>query len=100
MHQPAGHPARRRERVLPTLNDDGTRRWIRPRLFARALLGARRGVARDADGAVRRAAAHLASAGKPRVLLDLCAREFTLFGATFLPTDSVLLMLLLLGDLR
>jgi cytochrome c oxidase accessory protein FixG len=34
--------------------------------------------------------------GKPLVLLDLPRREFTLFGRTFLPTDSILLMLLLL----
>ncbi len=33
---------------------------------------------------------------KPLVLLDVSAREFTLFGRTFLPTDGVLLMLLLL----
>jgi cytochrome c oxidase accessory protein FixG len=35
--------------------------------------------------------------GKPLVLLDLAKREFTLFGRTFLPTDGVLLMLLLLA---
>jgi cytochrome c oxidase accessory protein FixG len=35
--------------------------------------------------------------GKPLVLFDIPAREFTLFGATFLPTDGVLLMLLLLA---
>jgi cytochrome c oxidase accessory protein FixG len=34
--------------------------------------------------------------GKPLVLLDLPKREFTLVGRTFLPTDGVLLMLLLL----
>ncbi|HEY8945785.1 MAG TPA: cytochrome c oxidase accessory protein CcoG, partial [Polyangiaceae bacterium] len=35
--------------------------------------------------------------GKPLILLDLPRREFTLFGTTFLPTDGVLLMLLLLA---
>jgi cytochrome c oxidase accessory protein FixG len=35
--------------------------------------------------------------GKPLVLLDVPHREFTLFGRTFLPTDGVLLMLLLLS---
>ncbi len=36
-------------------------------------------------------------AGKPLVLLNVAQRQFTLFGRTFLPTDSVLLMLLLLA---
>ena len=35
--------------------------------------------------------------GKPLILLDIPAREFTLFGKTFLPTDTMFLMLLLLG---
>jgi len=35
--------------------------------------------------------------GKPLILLDIPAREFTLFGKTFLPTDTMLLMLLLVG---
>ncbi len=35
--------------------------------------------------------------GRPVVLLDVARREFTLFGRTFLPTDGVLLMLLLLA---
>jgi cytochrome c oxidase accessory protein FixG len=35
--------------------------------------------------------------GRPLILLDVVHREFTLFGATFVPTDSVLLMLLLVG---
>jgi len=33
--------------------------------------------------------------GKPLILLDIGKREFTFFGATFLPTDTFLLMLLL-----
>jgi cytochrome c oxidase accessory protein FixG len=38
---------------------------------------------------------HIPIAGKPAVLLDIPRREFTLFGTTFLPTDTLLLMLLL-----
>jgi cytochrome c oxidase accessory protein FixG len=37
--------------------------------------------------------------GKPLVLLDLPHREFTLFGTTFLPTDTLLLMLLMMSIL-
>jgi cytochrome c oxidase accessory protein FixG len=35
--------------------------------------------------------------GKPLILLDVPNREFTLFGTTFLPTDTMFLMLLLVG---
>jgi cytochrome c oxidase accessory protein FixG len=35
--------------------------------------------------------------GKPAILLDVVQRQFVLFGATFLATDGVLLMLLMLG---
>ena len=38
---------------------------------------------------------HVRLGGKPLVLLDLPRRQFTLFGTTFLPTDTLLLMLLL-----
>ena len=35
--------------------------------------------------------------GRPPILLDLPRREFTLFGTTFLPTDTLLFMLLFLS---
>jgi cytochrome c oxidase accessory protein FixG len=38
---------------------------------------------------------HLRWFGKPLILLDLPRREFTLLGNTFLPTDTLLLMLIL-----
>jgi len=38
---------------------------------------------------------HVRMGGKPLVLLDVPRRQFTLFGTTFLPTDTMLLMLLL-----
>jgi len=40
---------------------------------------------------------YLSMGGKPLILLDVARRQFTLFGTTFLPTDSMLLMLLLVG---
>ena len=40
---------------------------------------------------------HLRFGGKPLVLLDIAARRFILFGHTFLPTDTLLLALLMLG---
>ncbi len=83
------------ERVLPTLNADGSRRRIRPKLF------------RGRFHSARRIAAYLLLATfivlpffrlnhKPLILLDLPRREFTLFDRTFLPTEGMLLMLLLL----
>jgi cytochrome c oxidase accessory protein FixG len=89
-------PVRATERVLSTLNVDGSRRWLRPRpspgRFQR----------------LRRAAAwllmlvfflipYLRIAGRPVMLFDLPRREFSLFGTTFLPTDTMLLALLLVG---
>lgn len=84
------------ERVLPTLNADGTRRRIRPELapgrFHRA-----RAVAGWFLIALFVALPFLRIGGLPPILLDVTARRFVLFGRTFLPTDGVLLMLLLLA---
>ena len=40
---------------------------------------------------------YLRIGGRPFVLLDLPRREFTLVGRMFLPTDTLLLMLLVLA---
>jgi len=89
-------PAEAKERVLPTLNPDGTRRWLRPKLFPGRFLRRRRALAWGLI-ALFTAIPYLRMNGKPLILLDVIHRQFTLFGATFLPTDSVLLMLLLVG---
>jgi cytochrome c oxidase accessory protein FixG len=81
-------------RVLPTLNEDGTRRWLRPKPAHGAFWRRRRAVA-VALMLVFFLIPHIRLAGKPLVLLDLPRRQFTLFGTTFLPTDTLLLMLLL-----
>jgi cytochrome c oxidase accessory protein FixG len=83
-------------RVLPTLNTDGSRRQIRPRTFEGRLWRARR---RVAVGLMLFFAGlpFVRVAGKPAVLLDIVAREFTFFGTTFRATDGVLLMLVLLA---
>jgi cytochrome c oxidase accessory protein FixG len=81
-------------RVLPTLNEDGTRRWLRPKPSHGAHWRARRIVA-FALMLVFFLIPHLRLSGKPLILLDLPRRQFTLFGTTFLPTDTLLLMLLL-----
>jgi cytochrome c oxidase accessory protein FixG len=82
--------------VLSTLNDDGTRRWIRPRLSLGRFLTARRVVAYGLI-LIFTAAPYLRADGQPLFLLDVTARRFTVFGHTFLPTDTLLLALMLVG---
>ena len=81
-------------RVLPTLNEDGTRRWIRPKPSHGAYWKTRRAVAYGLM-VVFFLIPNLRMSGKPLILLDLPRRQFTFFGTTFLPTDTLLLMLLL-----
>jgi cytochrome c oxidase accessory protein FixG len=83
-------------RVLPTLNEDGTRRWIRPKPSSGTWLH-RRTIVAWVLIVVYIAIPHVFLNGKPAMLLDLQRREFTLFGTTFLPTDTLLLMLLALS---
>jgi cytochrome c oxidase accessory protein FixG len=84
------------ERVLSTLNRDGSRRWLRPWVSRGRFLRARR-VAAYALILLFTALPYVRIGGKPAMLFDLPAREFTLFGATFLPTDTLLLALLILS---
>jgi cytochrome c oxidase accessory protein FixG len=81
-------------RVLPTMNEDGSRRWVRPRPSSGPWQSRRRIVAYVLM-VVYLAIPHLDMNGKPLILLDAPRREFTLFGYTFLPTDTLLFMLLL-----
>jgi cytochrome c oxidase accessory protein FixG len=80
--------------VLSTLNSDGTRRWLHPRVSPGRFLHARRVVAWLLI-ALFVALPWISINGKPSILLDITAREFTFFGTTFLPTDTLLLMLFL-----
>jgi len=80
------------ERVLSTLNVDGSRRWIRPRPSGGRWWRSRQVVA-YALMFVFFVIPYLRMNGKPLILLDLPRREFTLFGTTFLPTETLLFML-------
>ncbi len=84
------------ERVLSTMNRDGSRRRLQPKLSAGAFYRKRVVLAWILIGLFT-AIPYIRLGGRPLILLDIPSREFTLFGTTFLPTDSVLLMLLLLG---
>jgi len=92
----ASLPREAGERVLPTLNRDGTRRWLRPKPARGRFFRWRRALAWALIIAFT-LIPYLRMNGKPLILLDVVPRRFTLFGTTFLPTDTVLLMLLLVG---
>ena len=81
-------------RVLPTLNEDGSRYWIRPRV-SEGTWWTRRRIVGYALIAFFVTLPHLRWMDKPLILLDVPRREFTLLGSTFLPTDTLILMLLL-----
>ncbi len=89
-------PPESQERVLPTLNLDGTRRWMRPKVFEGRFLRRRRALAWALIGLFS-VIPYLRMGGRPIIQLDVVSRRFVLFGATFLPTDTMLLMLLLVG---
>ncbi|WP_147870703.1 cytochrome c oxidase accessory protein CcoG [Stieleria maiorica] len=83
------------EHVLSTMERDGSRRWLRPRLSMGAWWQRRRIVAYLLM-VVFVLVPHLRIGGKPVILLDIAGREFTILGRTFLPTDTLLLALLML----
>ena len=80
------------ERVLSTLNPDGTRNWIRPRL-ARGRFLRRRRIVGYALIALFVALPLIEIGGRPALLLDLVTRELSVFGSVFRPTDGFILML-------
>jgi cytochrome c oxidase accessory protein FixG len=84
------------QRVLSTLNLDGSRRWLRPK-WSRGRYATMRRIVAYVLMLVFLLVPHLRRHGKPLFLLDLPRREFTLFGTTFLPTDTLLLMLLMVS---
>ncbi len=84
------------EKVLPTLNQDGSRLRIRPQLY-RGSTYKKRFYTGWGLMILFVALPLVRINGKPAVFLDVAAREFTFFGSTFFATDGVLLMLLMLS---
>ena len=84
------------ERVLSTLNADGTRRWIKPVVSPGRFWHRRRAVG-YALIALFTLLPYLRINGKPTILLDIIGREFTLFGTTFYPTDTLPMALLVVS---
>ena len=84
------------ERVLSTLERDGSRRWLRPKLAPGRYLTRRRVVAYLLI-AIFTVTPYLKVRGKPVILLDVVHRRFTLMGVTFLPTDMMFLALFMVS---
>ncbi len=80
------------EHVLSTLEKDGSRRWLWPRLVMGEHWKHRRWLG-WALIAFFVTLPHLRVAGKPPLLIDIPARQLIVLGHTFLPTDTVLLAL-------
>jgi cytochrome c oxidase accessory protein FixG len=81
------------DRVLSTLNQDGTRHYIRPKLAHGRFLTRRR-VVGFALIALFILLPRLRIDGRPALLLDLVSREIHIFGAAFYPSDGLALALL------
>lgn len=78
------------DRALATLNADGSRRWLKPRVSKGRFLTARRVVAYLLI-LLFTAIPYIRIGGDPLLLLDIARREFVVFGRTFLPTDTALM---------
>jgi len=83
------------EHVLSTLEADGSRRWLTPKL-SKGRFWQRRRIVAYVLLAVYSGLPWLRIGGEPAVLIDLPGRELTLFGTSFLATDTLLLALALL----
>ncbi len=84
------------EQVLSTLNADGTRRWLRPKVAMGAWWRRRRVVAWLLM-ILFTLIPWIEIGGRPLMRFDVVNRDFSFFGVAFRPTDSLLLMLLLMS---
>lgn len=81
------------DRVLSTLEADGKRHWIYPKL-ARGRFLQRRRVVAYALIVLFVLLPRIEIGDRPALLLDLATRELSMFGMVFRPSDGFLLMLL------
>src|SRR3569623_2140312 len=82
-----------RDRVLSTLNRDGTRRWIRPKLAPGRFLRHRR-IVGNALIALFVLQPRQRIAGRPGLLIGLDSGEIDVLGVAFRPSDGFVLALL------
>jgi cytochrome c oxidase accessory protein FixG len=81
------------DRVLSTLNQDGTRHWINPKLSRGRFLTRRKWVG-YALIALFVLLPRIRIGGRPALLIDLVSREVDVMGAVFRPSDGFVLALL------
>ncbi len=86
-------PPLSRQRVLSTLETDGSRVWITPKLSRGKFLRQRRIIGYGLI-ALFVALPFVRIGGRPAFLIDLVTREISICGAVFRPTDGFLLMML------
>jgi cytochrome c oxidase accessory protein FixG len=91
--QPPPDLVRPSRRSLPTLNQDGTRFLIRPKL-SQGRFHRRRRIVGYALIALFVLLPHLRIGGRPPMLIDLVHREIVFVGTVFRPSEGFLLMLL------
>lgn len=84
------------EHVLSTLEKDGSRRWLFPRLSIGHYWKIRR-IVGYALILLFVLIPHWRINGRPAILLDLIHRQFSFFGLTLLPTDTLLLALFMVS---
>jgi cytochrome c oxidase accessory protein FixG len=82
--------------VLATLNADGRRRWLTPRLSKGYWYRLRQVVAYGLI-ALFVTLPWIRIGGSPALLLDVPARQFTILGKVFYPTDTLLLAIGMVG---
>lgn len=83
-------------RVLSTLNPDGSRRWLMPKLSP-GKHWRRRWVVAWILIIVFAALPWTRIGGEPPILLDIMTRRFVFFGGVFRPTDTLLLAVLIIA---
>ncbi|MFM9956817.1 MAG: cytochrome c oxidase accessory protein CcoG [Phycisphaerales bacterium] len=83
-------------RVLATLNADGSRRWLDPKL-SKGRFHKARGIVAWVLIALYALLPFIPINGHPAIQLDLANRKFHLFGLTLLSTDTVLMVTLALA---
>ncbi len=84
------------DRVLSTLNADGTRRWLDPKPV-KGKLRSRRKVLAWILIIVFMVLPHISLGGKQWFFINIAGGEFTIFGLTFLRTDTLLLALAMIA---
>ncbi len=84
------------EQVLSTMNADGSRRWLRPKA-AMGRWWQRRRIVAWILMVLFTAIPWIELPAGPLMRFDLVNRDFWFLGVSFRPTDSLLLMLLMLG---